>query len=144
KVGDFVGQGLAKGVDQASSLVAYSGENVGSVALNGVQESIANSSDRIHKDLDTTPTIRPGLDLSSVQADSAKLNSMLDSPDISYNKAAAIAARNRASEEALSEDTFNKEDGPTVILQQTNNSPKALSEAEIYRQTKNQISKARG
>ena len=95
-------------------------------------------------DLEVNPVIRPVLDLSDVQA-SAKTLSDLTSGSVSlggaaYEQAVAIA---QAQSEQLAEMLDNTE--PTKILnyEQNNYSPESLSAAEIYRQTQNQLSKAK-
>jgi hypothetical protein len=84
-------QGLANGLSDYSSLATKQSENVGHAAINAMRTSIAGMSDLIANDIDTQPTIRPVLDLTSVQKDAGLLGSLLPSQKIgvgaSYSKA---------------------------------------------------------
>ena len=46
------------------------------------------------------------------------------------------------SNDIAASETYNQ--GTSLVFNQYNNSPKALSEAEIYRQTRNQIEQVKG
>ena len=46
------------------------------------------------------------------------------------------------SNDTAPSETYNQ--GTSLVFNQYNNSPKALSEAEIYRQTRNQIEQVKG
>jgi hypothetical protein len=96
--------------------------------------------------MDVDPTIRPVLDLTSIKKDASLIDSMLSpstiSLDTAYAQAASIAMsqkNNQAQESTSGQDVITNSDTNITFIQ-NNNSPKALSASEIYRQTKNQIS----
>ena len=88
--------------------------------------------------IDVNPTITPTLDLSQVNARSAALANMFNGRQI------AVQARADERQAEMMEQfgaVLAKQ--PTVTnntFNQTNNSPKALSRGEIYRQTKTAFS----
>ena len=93
----------------------------------------------VEGNLDSQPTIRPVLDLSSVESDAVRLNSLL-SQDHAYAIQNGFNRRALAAQEA--EESSSSQQAPTSSWQfvQNNYSPKALSRLEIYRQTKNMFS----
>jgi hypothetical protein len=105
-------------------------------------------SDVAANDMDTNPTIRPVLDLSSIKKDSGLIGGMLTPKtldlDTSYSGAANILASNRSKDTVLGSSGVVTPASVTNYYTQNNNSPKALSEAELYRQTKNLISTKKG
>ena len=82
--------------------------------MDSLRDSFAKISDFINTDIDTQPTIRPVLDLTSVQNGAKKLSTLF-----SRNKALNIS---------------------TSIQGRTDEAEATLSRIEIYRQTKNQFS----
>lgn len=85
---------------------------------------------------DINPVITPVLDLSKAKAGADDLRSMFGNESFRsvQNAASGIGAR---TTDQSSQNGSQK----TVVFNQYNNSPKALSEAEIYRQTKSSISR---
>ena len=147
ELGGFVAKGLALGVTGSSNVVAKSAEDVGQTAVDSVRKSISGFSDLITADLDSRPTITPVLDLTNFRKDSAQLGRMLPTQGISVDAAYAKAQYVRdayasAQSEATQADLSSQ--GSTVSYTQNNYSPKALSAAEIYRQTNNQLSTVKG
>lgn len=148
--GQNMTQGLVNGIDSTASSVVKSTENLGQSAVNGLNKTISKISDIAISNMDMAPTIRPVLDLSAVEKDSLAINSMLApstiSVDAAYNQAASISAEQQAAKTATetSQQQSTTTGDTNVTFVQNNNSPKALTPAEIYRQTKNQISAAKG
>jgi hypothetical protein len=147
KVGGFSAEGLIKGLGNMSGSVEKAAANTGSVAVESLRKSLSGFSDLITHDMDVHPVITPVLDLSGVKKDAGTLKGLLPSNaiaiDSAYSKASYIAAgyaRNKAAESSSVEPA----DVRPFSFTQINNSPKALSSAEIYRQTNNQLSKAKG
>lgn len=101
-------------------------------AFRGIIESI--DMDEISDDIN--PVIAPVLDLSEAKAGADDLRSMFGNEAFRgvQNAASGIGARS-------SEESSQNGSQKTVIFNQYNNSPKALSEVEIYRQTKSSISR---
>lgn len=146
KIGKYSVMGLADGLYKNSKLAETQAENIGIKAVNGLKNTIAKISDVVMANMDVDPTIRPVLDLTSIKKDASLIDSMLSpstiSLDTAYAQAASIAMsqkNNQAQESTSGQDVITSSDTNITFIQ-NNNSPKALSAAEIYRQTKNQIS----
>lgn len=136
KIGAFVAQGFANGIRGDSSKSTEAASNMAASALDTVRNSVSRIAEAINNDIDTQPTIRPVLDLSDVQAGTSKLSAMF-----SRNQALSVSAgMQRASDYGVSDTTHATNAGSTFQFTQINNSPKALSRTEIYRQTSNQFS----
>lgn len=146
KVGGWSAEGLANGIDKTSGVAIQAGRDMGENTLDALKKTMARLGDAVSMDMDMTPTIRPVLDLSDIRNGSSLINGLLmpNSLDLgtSYSKAASIAEDSRP-EPSDDADNVNPEKA-SLTFNQYNSSPKALSEAEIYRQTKNQISVAKG
>ena len=135
-VGMYAIMGLAKGLTDNVNLTNSAVSAVADNAIAGLKNTISRISDFIESDIDTQPTIRPVLDLSDVESGAARLNAMMSrSQAMSINN---DMARNSRSEE-IQNGVNNTSNGNTYTFTQNNYSPKALSRADIYRQTKNQF-----
>lgn len=141
-------EGMGAGLDEYSHIVTKAATGVGHEAIDSMKKSISGVSDLISGDLDMTPVIRPVLDLTDVRKGSLKIGSMMISKPItvgaSYSSAKDASAGYQNNQTALAQlgGTGLTQESLTFI--QNNNSPKALSSADIYRQTKNQLSVAKG
>jgi tape measure domain-containing protein len=150
EVGEWSGEGMANGLTSMSGVVAKASEGVGNTALTSLRKSISGIATAVAMDnINMNPTIRPVLDLSAIQKDSQRLNGMITPPTLAltgtYNKATTLSNATMANQEtAVSKTTAVPATGDTLNFTQINNSPKALSRSEIYRQTNNQISVAKG
>lgn len=147
KVGVFSAQGLAQGLKDSQDIVGKASDAVGQEAIDRMKASMLRMSDVIGKDVDVNPTIKPILDLSSVRKSSTQLGSMFAnktiSVDGSYSSAKFVSA-GYSDNQAVATTQAEAAKAAEVTFIQNNTSPKALSEAEIYRQTRNQISVAKG
>uniref|UniRef100_A0AAU7H0G0 Tail length tape measure protein n=1 Tax=Streptomyces phage Scarif TaxID=3158858 RepID=A0AAU7H0G0_9CAUD len=147
EMGGYSAQGLAKGLDEMSGSVERSAERTGTAAVDALRKSLSGFSDLISKDMDTRPVITPVLDLSSVKKESGQISGIFGNGSIavgsSYSKAAYVAS-GYASNRAAAEEAELASAGSSFSYVQNNYSPKALSSAEIYRQTKNQLSTTKG
>ena len=123
-------------------------EKASSTAATSMMEAFRRSIDDMSSLVDTdlidfTPTIRPVLDLDQVRRQAPGINGLFDvGIDPTFN-------RGQATSSALLEEALAKIQGETAVpvtkkyeFKQYNNSPKALSSSEIYRNTKNLISVA--
>ena len=146
EVGGYSAEGIAKGLNEMSGVVAKAAADTGTTAVDSLRKSMSGFSDLITAPVDIQPVITPVLDLSSVKKNAGQIGAMLGNRPISidsaYSKAAAIANARLAAQEVT--DTPVAEAPRAVTFNQYNNSPKALSSAQIYRQTKNQLSVAKG
>lgn len=140
RIGGFFGLGFIKSLADYSERSYDAGASVAASAKNGLRETIARIGEFIDSGMDTQPTIRPVLDLSSVRRSSGQLSALL-----SGNRARAI---NAAVEEERTRNIQNGESkaasSNSYSFVQNNYSPKPLSRIEIYRQTKNQFSALKG
>ncbi|QAY16235.1 tape measure protein [Streptomyces phage IceWarrior] len=144
EMGGYSAQGLIKGLDEMSGSVERSAARTGTAAVESLRKSLTGFSDLITNDSDMRPVITPVLDLSSVRRDAAGIGAMFGSADIPTDSAYAKAkyvASGFASNQAAMDDIPA---GGSVSYVQNNYSPKALSSAEIYRNTKNQLSTVKG
>lgn len=148
--GKNIVEGLAGGLNDYASMAHDGAANVGQSAVDGLNKSITGINDTIVGNIDMNPTIRPVLDLSAIKKDSTVLDSLLTPSSMtvgtSYNQASSIASDKTATQQA---DTAVQQDSQTtgstnISFIQNNTSPIALTVAELYRQTKNQISIAKG
>ena len=133
KIGSYIPQGLAVGIENGGNLVSES-------ATTMLSSTIAKVADAVENGIDTEPTIRPVLDLSEVETGTKRLNAMFSrNQALSANRSmdrSTISSgdpdASQASESGSAGNTFN--------FTQNNYSPKALSRVDIYRQTNNQFS----
>jgi tape measure domain-containing protein len=148
EVGGFSAQGLAAGLDEMSGIVEKSAAAVGQKAIDSLSKSLTDISTVVTKNMDVKPTITPVLDLSSVKKSASQIGSMLATQPLSvqssFVKAMNAAATYTAPGQAIAAAQTAPAVKPAVTFVQNNNSPKALAPADIYRQTKNQLSQARG
>lgn len=147
EVGVYSAQGLAKGLDEMSGIVERSAEKTGTAAVESLRKTISGFSDLINQDVDTQPIITPVLDLSAIKKDAGQIGGIFGgrslAVDTAYAKARYVAS-GYASNQAAVESDAEAIVGKSVSYVQNNYSPKALSSAEIYRQTKNQLSTTKG
>jgi hypothetical protein len=151
-LGEFTGMGVVNGMLNMIGLVNKAASSVGTSAINGLKSSMAKVHDTLSANVDIQPTIRPVLDLTDFESKASKMGGMLPTPTLSLDSSyyAASAASSgyqeqvRAKQEAA-EAIMTAPGTPTEIkLEQNNYSPKALSPIELYRDTKNLISMAKG
>lgn len=151
EVGKFSAEGVAVGLKKYSGTVERASAEVGHTAIDSMRKTISGLSDIVDGNLDTRPVISPVLDLTDLQKKAEKIDSLVKAPTImvgaTYESAKKAQAAYHANERA-----FESEGQPfqEPVVQQTTNftqnnySPKALSEAEVYRQTKSLISTTKG
>lgn len=134
-IGYFMDKGLAIGISENSGIAEKSSRYLGEATLKALSKTLADESNLIDSSLDLSPIITPVLDLDDVRSAWSDMN---------FNDA-LIGARINADSIAKSMASSRDIPSQTVInnnsfaFNQTNNSPKALSRLDIYRQTKNQF-----
>jgi hypothetical protein len=146
EVAKYSVDGISEGLDKYSKVAEISAKNVGESALEALRKSMSGISDVVITDANFNPIIRPVLDLSDVQKNASTISDLLAARplkvDASIAKAQDISAAYQRNQTSDAEKTdSNKVD---VQLTQNNYSPKAISAAETYRNTKNQLSVAKG
>jgi tape measure domain-containing protein len=149
KIGRFVDLGFAKGLRKYSGKVEDATGEVGNSSLKGVKKALANIAKVVDSDMDTTPVIRPVIDLDNVQQGINSMNGMFSDQVIDVNsiraKTASISSgMSGGSSTSVSTADGKLQNGNTFSFVQNNYSPKALSQIDIYRQTKNQFSAMKG
>lgn len=144
-IGGGTAEGFALGVDKLGHLVLTAVRRMGVASINKLKDTMSSLGDLMRIDVDAMPTITPVLDLSSVKRDASQIGSMLSPKPLSVTTSYADS---QAASVGYSDNHEEKQQPPTIDSRQTvfnqyNNSPKALSAATIYRNTKNQLSMAK-
>jgi len=142
EIGRYADEGLIVGLKNYAGQVVNTAKDVGRNALTAMSDAISGVSDLIQNGDDWTPTIRPVIDLSNIESGAKSINAMF-----SRNQALQISGRMTSSAIAAYEGNGvngGSTQGTTYQFTQNNYSPKALSRADIYRQTKNQFSALKG
>lgn len=116
---------IAGNLDLKSFMVNDSINNMGDSATATMHGALARLSNAVNDDLDINPVITPTIDVSKVKEGVLAINQMFGDAKI---KALEEYERKNANSGSR-----------TVNYTQINNSPKALSRTEIYRQTNNQL-----
>jgi hypothetical protein len=146
EIGKNTVKGLAKGIDDNTNVVDISARRAGQVAIDALRQSIEGLT--ADGDIDIQPVIAPVLDLTSFRKDAAGIGAILSpgalQASLSAQNASSISSAEAAARAAQSASQDLQATGTTVELTQINYSPKALSTAEIYRNTKNQLSVVKG
>ncbi len=137
ELGRYSMEGFAKGFSDSKTLVKDAVQD----AMTSMQKSMRDISDAVSGELDLTPVITPILDLTQVRLGAAEMSTLTSVTPItaaaSYGQASVISSEQRTTQE---EQTMVASGGTSVKFEQNNYSPEALTEIEIYRQTKNQLS----
>lgn len=145
-IGDYSAQGLIQSLEAMTTPVAKASEATGKTAIESLRKSMSGFSDLITSDTNFQPTITPVLDLSAVKKTASQIGSVIPGQAIavssSYDKAKHISDTQMGQQSTIA--GYAPESSTINNFTQNNYSPKALSNAEIYRQTKNQISAAKG
>lgn len=140
KQGEFTGEAPAIGILNKVNDVYNASSELGSAAIDGFSEAVKDISKLIETDDEYQPRIVPVLDLSEIQNGITGLKNISGRTPISVNSTFSRAQRT-FSDLGSSASTDKESSGNTYnTFNQYNNSPKALSRIEIYRQTKNLIS----
>lgn len=146
EIGGWTGEGFALGISDQTKMVANSAASMGESALSSLKDSMSGMSMAMMSDMDMQPTIRPVLDLSAVKKDSSLINGMITPPSLSvsgtYAKATVLSTAAQENQKITpNKGTDVPPAGTKIEFTQINQSPKALSEIDIYRRTNNQLSK---
>ena len=153
EIGDFLMQGLANGITDNTEQGIAAATTMATDTVDALSKGFGNTKDIWNNAFgeNADPTIKPVLDLSQVEEQASRLDEILPQEDIAgtltSTATAQLAGRVVTSTPAKSNDTAASEtynQGTSLVFNQYNNSPKALSEAEIYRQTRNQIEQVKG
>ena len=131
--GEMTGEGLALGMLSKVERIASAAGDMAKSAFDPISYYTSAIADSISDTIGDDLVITPVLDLSQVQNGANKLSGIL-------------AQNSMLSANAIN-DGFDQNGGvlgSSIVFNQYNNSPKALSQIDIYRQTRNQLSAAKG
>lgn len=146
EIGNFVALGLAKGISSGSSKAVDATSTMANSTIKNFESALDRVRDYIQNGVNDDLTITPVMDLSNVNAGLKSMNSMFGSRRINLSSTLDSASR-IASSFNKSGSGINSPNNSTIqnnyTFNQTNTSPKALSNAEIYRQTNNLINRYR-
>jgi hypothetical protein len=147
-IGKMIVMGLVVGLEKHGDQAVKATEGVGEGMIDSMGKTLTGLSKVLGSDLiDFDPTITPVLDLTQVKKDASEIGSLLSMPDFDVK-----SAYSRAKDAAIGYESNRTDDGDTTLentsgnvwnFTQVNNSPKALSPTEIYRQTDNLISRTK-
>mgnify|MGYP001569725469 CR=1 FL=1 len=147
ELGKFSAQGLARGLDNNAGVVVKSAESMADTAIVSLRKSLSNVDKMVAGNVDLQPAIRPVLDLTDIRKNAGKLGSLLPNGakmtvSGAYSNAVGVATQIRNN----GTDGGDGTDDSRAMLSYTQNiySPKAVSTAELYRNTKNQLSTVKG
>lgn len=141
-IGGDVDQGLANGIGAFAGRVLTAVEDLGSSTLSRFTGVVSKIADVVNNDIDANPTIRPVLDFSEIQNGSSLIDGLLSNKTLNMTAATLKAASVSTSNSAITDATASAQqsgNGSQITFNQFNNSPKALSRIELYRQTRNQL-----
>ena len=146
EIGKYVSLGMANGILNYISTISAASLDLANSAVDPVQTAVATINNMIENGLgdDFNPTITPVLNLSNIEKGAQKVSSMFRGLDVSTSYDKALNASNSFANKKTGMENGEVEGGKgsTVnhwSLTQNNYSPKALSRADIYRQTRNQF-----
>lgn len=136
EIGQLSIMGLVQGFTESTTNLLRATDQVAKDVVGAMQKSMKNTQGFIFDELNSNPTITPILDLSVVRSQSKELAGLIPA-NASYGQAVIISAQQTASQDNGGDVASA---GSSIKFEQNNYSPVALSEIEIFRQTKNQIS----
>lgn len=145
EVGGWSIEGLIEGMKKSSSKVNSAAEAIGNDAVVALEKSLRGSGNVIESGLKMNPVIRPVLDLSLVKKEAQNIPKMV--PDLSLDSSflqAAMIANSRFMEPVSRDEVVTPVPEVSISYVQNLNSPESLSDAQIYRETKNLISTVKG
>lgn len=140
-MGEYFDQGFINGLKNLLSPTAEAAKNVGETAISTLQKAIGDVSELVNTNIDTSPTIKPVLDLTNIQEGSKQIGTLMAkeqmlSASASLDKANYASTLWRAGLEQNQNGSENAKSASKAITV-TNNfySPKALSEYDVAQNT---------
>lgn len=77
KIGKYIPMGMVKGIDAYASQAKDSSKSMARSAVDGASYALTALTDMINGDIDMSPTIRPVVDMSSINASARDMNQLL-------------------------------------------------------------------
>lgn len=148
ELGGFAAEGLVKGLTNAKRDVGRSAQDLGTEAIRAIKDTMAEAVDAFHMSSDINPKITPILDLSKIQEGASALRSAIPGDGLTvkaaYDRAKMLELLRKDALKPVEPVDIRGDRDPAIVYNQYNQSPKSLSAAEIYRQTRNQLSIIKG
>jgi hypothetical protein len=148
-VGEFAVKGVARGLTDFGHLAEKASAQVGHDTIDAMRKSIVGM-DKIVTDgnMDMQPTVRPVMDLTDIKSKAAAMDRLMAGKTVSatatYGQAKGAALGYSENQRAYAVPVVASDPGKQITFIQNNSSPKALSPAEVYRNTNNQLSRLKG
>lgn len=145
EVGRYADEGLAGGITKFSNIVLSSISDLGKDAISEFSNVIGRISDSVDNSMDLAPTIRPVVDITDIKKGGSEIRRLFGdfgdgiSPSLSFSKAKSISVEG-SGPGTSTQNTVGGETKDVTFIQHVT-SPKALSPVEIYRTTKNLLSR---
>lgn len=133
-------QGMAQGFTDSSSVVTDAVDAAAQDAMDQMRQSMSDISSVISDSIDPNLVITPVLDLTKVRGQMGELAALTTSTPITASVSNGQANAISSMQGSQGDQTNVAPGGTVVKFEQNNYSPEALTEIEIYRQTKNQLS----
>jgi len=146
KIGMGTDEGFALGINKFSHLVTRATEDVGAQALSTLKDSLSNMANIVTDDINLDPVIRPVLDLTDIKKNAGEIGTILGATPLIIKDTVTTAHNISGQFQANANDGTDPTSGghsESFTFNQYNTSPKALTSAEIYRNTNNQLSRAK-
>ena len=147
ELGKYSVDGMVKGLTDNAHKASMAGKEVANTTISVMQNAIKKGGVMINDGLDTTPVIRPVIDMSAVKTGISSTNDLLTkglTTNTAKSNTAAITSNTAKVNNGNSTSTTNQPTEVNYNFEQNNYSPKALSRVDIYRQTRNQFSALKG
>lgn len=145
-IGNYTIEGLVEGLNDSTDVVKAA-ENVGLDAIDAMRKTLKQLDTSAMEGVDLNPSIRPVLDLSQVEKDARSIQGILAQAPLDVSPSADYAAQTNRAYRASDQARANAAD-QSAVSQVTYNqylsSPEPLSQATIYRQSKNLLSQKKG
>lgn len=142
--GNYLDDGLAIGLRDRISIVENAGEEVANATLRAMQHANSLINDVIESDDAFHPTITPVLNLDDLKNQKGLIGKTFGGHQLDLS-ATRLQVGSIADQTAYRQNEINVPGVSTNYnFVQNNYSPKALNQAEIYRQTKNEFSRLKG
>lgn len=144
KLGRTIPLGVVKGASEFGNKLKLVGSNIGGNVLDSISDSMSNIIDLFDYDDSFEPVITPVLDDSNLQYGYRQIESMFNNSNVVSLRAATSLSN---SMDNRNHSAGNSSSGKTSVVNnftQNNYSPKSLSNAEIYRNTKTLFAKEKG
>ena len=146
KIASYIPQGMVVGIKKFGSGVVDAVDDLSNTAIDTVTDTMKAVSDVLSSDVDINPTITPVIDTSNIEDAGELVNSLFDTATLDLTPVMSnVSSISRGMSSPVTSQQPNvTNEGAQITFNQTNNSPKALSEIELYRQTRNALYQVKG